>query len=54
MTNVVLIMADQWRADFLGCENTTLVQTPFLDMLSARGTQMERAFTSAYVCACAT
>lgn len=46
----MLIMADQWRADFLGCENTTLVQTPFLDMLSARGTQMERAYSPAPTC----
>ena len=35
--NIVLIMADQHRGDFLGCAGTTGVLTPNLDLLAASG-----------------
>ncbi|WP_028354690.1 sulfatase-like hydrolase/transferase [Bordetella petrii] len=48
--NVLFIMADQLRADHLGCYGHPYLRTPNLDALAARGVRFERAFVNAGVC----
>ena len=36
--NLIVIIADTWRADHLGCYGSTRVKTPNLDRLAAQGT----------------
>ena len=48
--NVVLIMADQLRADALSCMGNEIVRTPNLDRLAAGGVVFDRAFTNCPVC----
>lgn len=43
--HIVLITADQLRADALGCYGGRAVQTPHLDRLAATGTHFDRAYT---------
>ncbi|MBQ5972868.1 MAG: sulfatase-like hydrolase/transferase [Oscillospiraceae bacterium] len=45
-----MIVADQHRADALGCRGRFDVRTPNLDRLAARGTYFENAFTPLPVC----
>lgn len=42
--NVVLMMADQMRADCAGCYGNSLIRTPHLDRLAAEGTRFDAAF----------
>jgi arylsulfatase A-like enzyme len=35
--NMIVIIADTWRADHLGCYGSTRVKTPFLDKLAGEG-----------------
>lgn len=42
--NVVLLMADDWRADCLGALGHSVVKTPNLDALAKRGTLFESAY----------
>jgi arylsulfatase A-like enzyme len=42
--NVVLILADQLRADCLGCYGNRLVRTPHIDRLAREGTRCAQAF----------
>ena len=49
--NILLIMSDQQRWDYLGCYGADFVATPNLDRLAARGMRFENAFTNAPVCA---
>lgn len=48
--NVLFIMCDQLRADYLSCYGAPVPLTPNLDALAARGTRFTRAFTVAPVC----
>ena len=48
--NVILLMADQFRADALGADGNNVVQTPNLDFLAARGTRFSRAYTACPSC----
>jgi len=48
--NILLITADQWRADCLGAMNHSVVRTPTLDALAARGTLFRRHYTVASPC----
>jgi arylsulfatase A-like enzyme len=48
--NVILIMADQLRADALGCMGNDIVKTPHIDRLAAVGVTFDRAFTNCPVC----
>ena len=48
--NVILLMADQFRADAMGWTGNPIVQTPNLDALAARGVAFERAFVQCPVC----
>lgn len=48
--NIVVIVADQLRADHLGFEGLLPVRTPHLDGLAARGRRFTRAFVANPVC----
>jgi choline-sulfatase len=48
--NIVLIMADQHRADFLGCASDIGVQTPNLDALAAHGVRFTRVNCQGPLC----
>lgn len=50
MTNVVLICADQWRADCFSASGHPDAYTPYLDDLIGRGTFFTRAYTPAPTC----
>ena len=47
--NIILITADQMRADHMGCAGAPVL-TPNLDRLAARGTAFDRAFCVSPVC----
>lgn len=44
MNNVVVMLADQLRADCLGCYGNRVVQTPHIDQLALNGIRFESAF----------
>lgn len=48
--NVLFIIADQWRADTLGCAGHPCVRTPNLDALAAEGTRFSNAFVQTAPC----
>ncbi len=48
--NIVFIMPDQLRADFLSCYGATCIETPNIDALAADGVKYERAFTPSPLC----
>lgn len=48
--NIVVIMADQHRADMLGCAGDALVQTPNLDRLAAEGVRFTRTTCQGPLC----
>lgn len=48
--NILLIVADQHRADCLGVNGHAMVRTPCLDQLAAEGANFTSAFTSSPIC----
>src|ERR1035437_10298801 len=48
--NVILILADQFRADALGIDGHPIAQTPNLNFLAARGTRFRHAYTPCPSC----
>lgn len=48
--NILFIMADQLRADYLGCNGHPHIKTPTIDALAANGINFSRAYTQAPVC----
>jgi arylsulfatase A-like enzyme len=48
--NIILICADQHRADALGCEGHPVCRTPHLDRLAATGTRFNRCYATNPVC----
>lgn len=48
--NVLFIMCDQLRADYLSCMGHPALKTPHIDSLARRGVTFMRAFCSAPVC----
>lgn len=48
--NILFIMADQLRADYLGCTGHPTIRTPHIDALAARGVNFTRAYCQAPVC----
>jgi arylsulfatase A-like enzyme len=48
--NLVLFMADQLRADALGCFGNPLARTPVLDALAARGARLSAHMTPNQIC----
>ena len=49
--NILLIMTDQHRWDYLGCYGADFVDTPNIDRLADSGLRFANAFTNAPVCA---
>ncbi len=49
--NILFIMADQHRFDYLGSAGAPFVRTPNLDRLAARGVRFANCFTNSPVCA---
>ncbi|MCC6472488.1 MAG: alkaline phosphatase family protein [Burkholderiales bacterium] len=48
--NILFIMCDQLRADYLSCAGHPSMETPNIDALAARGTRFTRAYVQAPVC----
>ena len=48
--NILFVMADQWRFDYLSCAGHPHLDTPNLDKLASRGVRFDRAFCSSPVC----
>lgn len=48
--NVLLLMADQWRFDYLGCAGATWVKTPNIDELASRGMRFTHCHVNSPVC----
>jgi len=48
--NILFIMCDQLRADYLGCSGHPRIQTPNIDALAARGVLFSKAYCQAPIC----
>ncbi|MFC1737211.1 sulfatase [Candidatus Hydrogenedentota bacterium] len=48
--NILFIMADQYRHDYLGSAGAAFLRTPNLDKLAERGVRMSHCITNAPVC----
>lgn len=48
--NILFIMCDQLRADYLGCSGHPNLRTPVIDALARDGVRFDRAFCNAPVC----
>ncbi len=48
--NILFIMADQWRWDFIGYMGADFVRTPNLDRLAAQGKVFTHCFTNSPLC----
>ncbi|WP_421907507.1 sulfatase [Mameliella sp.] len=48
--NILFLMPDQLRADFLGCYGADFARTPHLDALAAQGTLFERCIAPTPIC----
>lgn len=48
--NLLFIMADQLRADFLSCYGAEFVDTPNIDAIAQRGVRYDRAYTAYPIC----
>jgi arylsulfatase A-like enzyme len=48
--NILFIMCDQLRADYLACAGHPTIRTPAIDALAARGVRFSRAYCQAPVC----
>jgi len=49
--NILLIMSDQHRHDYMGCAGASFMHTPNLDRLAARGVRFTQCTTNSPVCA---
>lgn len=50
LPNIVLVMTDQQRADYLGCYGHPVLKTPHIDSLASAGTRFERCYVASPVC----
>ena len=50
LCNQLIIMSDEHTRKVLGCYGNTVVRTPNLDRLAARGTRFENAYTPVPIC----
>ena len=48
--NIVFFFADDQTISTLGCYGNSIVQTPHIDSLAARGTRFDNAFVSHSIC----
>jgi arylsulfatase A-like enzyme len=49
--NIIVLLADDLRADVLGCYGDRLAQTPHLDALAKRGVRFRNFFVTTSICA---
>ena len=49
-TNILLLYADDWRHDTLGCAGNPVVKTPNLDRLAGEGVRFTRACVTTAIC----
>ena len=49
--NILMIMADQFRADWMSCAGTDFVDTPNIDAIAKRGVRFKNAICNAPLCA---
>lgn len=49
--NIILFLADDQRADFLGCAGHPVLKTPNIDQLAAAGTRFVNMFVTTSICA---
>lgn len=50
LPNILIIYADQMRADMMGCAGNPVIKTPYLDRLVREGVRFENAFVSYPLC----
>ncbi|MBI3959804.1 MAG: sulfatase-like hydrolase/transferase [Chloroflexi bacterium] len=48
--NLLFLMPDQLRPDFLSCYGADFIQTPHIDSLAARGVRFEKAYSTFPIC----
>ncbi len=48
--NILFIMCDQLRYDYLGCTGHPSIQTPNIDALAAKGVIFNRSYAQASIC----
>lgn len=48
--NILFIMCDQLRYDYLGCAGHPHLKTPHIDALAARGVRFDRAYVQSPIC----
>lgn len=48
--NIVLLYADDWRHDTLGCAGNSVVKTPHLDRLATQGVRFTNAMVTTSIC----
>lgn len=48
--NILLLMADQFRGDCLGCDGNPVIQTPNLDCLASEGVRFNHAYSCTPTC----
>lgn len=48
--NVVVLLADDWRHDTLGCAGNPVLQTPNLDRMASEGVRFTRACVTTAIC----
>ena len=49
--NILFVMDDQHRYDYLGCAGADFIRTPNIDCIAERGIRFEHCYTNAPVCA---
>lgn len=49
--NILFIMDDQHRYDFLGCDGASFVETPHIDSIAERGVRFTQCITNSPLCA---
>ena len=48
--NILFVMCDQLRWDYLGCTGHPTIRTPHIDRLAARGIRFDRAYVQSPIC----
>ncbi|MDX1738685.1 MAG: sulfatase-like hydrolase/transferase, partial [Alphaproteobacteria bacterium] len=48
--NVLFIMADQLRFDYLSCAGHPTIKTPTIDALAKRGTRFTNCYVQSAIC----
>ncbi|NGP45442.1 sulfatase-like hydrolase/transferase [Bacillaceae bacterium SIJ1] len=48
--NIILVMTDQHRGDFMGCMGSTIVKTPHMDQMAEEGVLFTRSYCNSPLC----